>query len=75
MGLHLSSDKFNYLVEQALAEDPELTNYCKVMDDLCFYAKTLEQLVDQLSRFFKICQRHNLTLSPKKTQFSSQGAL
>ena len=42
MGLSLSSDKFNKLVENALAKEKGLKNFVKLMDDILLYGRTLE---------------------------------
>ena len=70
MGLSLSSDRFNKLVEDALAKEVSLKNFVKLMDDVLLYGKTLEELLEQLILFLKVCAENNLTVAPKKFQFA-----
>ena len=54
IGLNLSSNSLNSLVEGALIKRPGLTNFVKIMDNILIYVETLEELVEQLwhsSRF------------------------
>ena len=68
MGLRSSGDIFNAYIDKIVQEDPLFKNYARQVDDLLIWASSWEELNDQLERFFKLCEKYGLTLSPKKVQ-------
>ena len=65
MGLAISSDRFNRLVEEAMKKEPRLT-FRKIMDDFLLFAETFEELLEMIRLFLRVCKKHNLTLAPRK---------
>ena len=51
MGLAISSDRFNNLVEEAMMKEPRL-RFRKIMDDMLLFSETEEELREMLRRFF-----------------------
>ena len=45
MGLAISSDRFNRLVEEAMKKEPKL-KFRKIMDDVLLFAETFQELRD-----------------------------
>ena len=72
MGLKSSSDVFNRIVDEAFGTG----RICKLIwevDDICLYADTEEEMLENLRKFLQICEEYHITLSPKKIQFAGPG--
>ena len=41
MGLSVSSDRFNNLVEEAMRREPGLVNFIKIMDNVLIFTNTV----------------------------------
>ena len=66
MGLNISSDTFNAISSQLMLGLNLEKSSIRMIDDVCIWAKTKEELYEKVRRFLKRCQEYNVAISKSK---------
>merc|ERR1711974_547583 len=64
-GLSVSSDEWCQASDTALRYVP---NMCKMVDDMCLYGETKEEILDAFTKMMEACAHSNITLSKGKVR-------
>ena len=73
-GLSNAGSSFCHLMEQCLG-DQQFVTLLLYLDDICIFAPTIDEMLDQIQLVFNRLKQFNLKIKPKKCQFFSTSVL
>ena len=73
-GLSNAGSSFCHLMEQCLG-DQQFVTLLLYLDDICIFAPTIDEMLDQIQLVFDRLKKFNLKIKPKKCQFFSTSVL
>ena len=73
-GLSNAGSSFCCLMEQCLG-DQQFVTLLLYLDDICVFAPTIDEMLDQIQLVFDRLKKFNLKIKPKKCQFFSTSVL
>ena len=73
-GLLNAGSSFCCLMEQCL-EDQQFVTLLLYLDDICIFAPTIDDMLDQIELVFDRLKQYNLKIKPKKCQFFDTSVL
>ena len=73
-GLSNAGSSFCCLMEQCLG-DQQFVTLLLYLDDICIFAPTIDEMLDQIQLVFDRLKKFNLKIKPKKCQFFSTSVL
>ena len=73
-GLSNAGSSFCHLMEQCLG-DQQFVTLLLYLDDICIFAPTIDDMLDQIHLVFDMLKKFNLKIKPKKCQFFSTSVL
>ena len=73
-GLSNAGSSFCHLMEQCLG-DQQFVTLLLYLDDICIFAPTIDDMLDQIHLVFDRLKKFNLKIKPKKCQFFSTSVL
>ena len=73
-GLSNAGSSFCHLMEQCLG-DQQFVTLLLYLDDICIFAPTIDDMLDQIELVFDRLKQYNLKIKPKKCQFFDTSVL
>ena len=73
-GLSNAGSSFCHLMEQCLG-DQQFVTLLLYLDDICIFAPTIDDMLDQIELVFNRLKQFNLKIKPKKCQFFNASVL
>ena len=73
-GLSNAGSSFCHLMEQCLG-DQQFVTLLLYLDDICIFAPTINDMLDQIELVFDRLKQYNLKIKPKKCQFVDTSVL
>ena len=73
-GLSNDGSSFSHLMEQCLG-DQQFVTLLLYLDDICIFAPTIDEILDQIQLVFNRLKQFNLKIKPKKCQFFNTSVL